>query len=487
MSRLLRLKIALVLMLLALCHAATADVGKRQKEAYAMFTLGEESYSDKLYSSAMKSYLDALRIAEHDGYNEITARVYNGIGNLYSTQGDYQMGVYFYRKALAMSKYTGHKVLQNAILNNLVGAACFIGQVDSSIVYLRQLELNKVKTPDYKYNILMGRGLIAKSQGHSGEAAGCYIMAREYAKVHHMDFSYIDTSNSCLAMLYMDTGHPDSAIFLLRKNEAWARSTHQSDQLAETLHQLAMAYDAKGNATIASACRMEYVNLIDSIHHSDEFNAMKNEQFLYDAKKNASKINMLTKQQSFNEQQIRMQNRWLVTLATGFVVIAMLLVVAYVQKRQLRQAYDKLYDQSLLTLANDSGDDSNNHTTASILTDSQRSSLLDNIHRVMELPEEFCRPDFSIDRLAQLVNSNQRYVSEAINDGYGKNFRTFLNEYRIKEAMQRLADVEHYGGYTIKAISESVGYKSQANFITVFTKLTGMKPSMYQKISKERR
>lgn len=484
MNRLRHIYISIALLLLSLYCAATATASNRQKEANALFRSGEMSYSNQLYSSAMKSYLDALRIAEHDGYNETTARVYNGIGNLYSTQGDYQMGLYFYRKALAMSKLANNRVLQNAVLNNLVGAACFTGQVDSSIVYLRQLEANTVKTTDYKYNILMGRGLVAKSQGHSGEAAGFYIMAREYAQNSHMDFSYIDTSNSCLAMLYMDTGRPDSAIILLRKNETWARRTHKNDQLAETLHQLALAYDAKGDASHASSCRMEYVNIIDSMHHSDEFNAMKNEQFLYDAKKNASKISLLTQQQSFSEQQIRMQNRWLVTLGVGIVIIALLLAVAYIQKRQLRLAYDKLYDQSLLTLAADDSD--NNRTATPILSDSQRSSLLADIHRVMESPEEFCRPDFSIDRLAQLVNSNKRYVSEAINEGHGKNFRTFLNEYRIKEAMQRLADIEHYGGYTIKAISESVGYKSQANFITVFTKLTGMKPSMYQKISKER-
>ncbi len=53
--------------------------------------------------------------------------------------------------------------------------------------------------------------------------------------------------------------------------------------------------------------------------------------------------------------------------------------------------------------------------------------------------------------------------------------------------MRRLSDIEHYGGYTIKAISESVGYKSQANFISVFTKIAGMKPSIYQNISKEKR
>lgn len=98
-----------------------------------------------------------------------------------------------------------------------------------------------------------------------------------------------------------------------------------------------------------------------------------------------------------------------------------------------------------------------------LLTTDQRISLLQEIERVMGDTKEYCNSEFGIETLASLVGSNSRYVSAAINEGYGKNFRSFLNEYRIKEAMRRLADVEHYGGYTIKAISESVGYKSQAN------------------------
>ena len=55
----------------------------------------------------------------------------------------------------------------------------------------------------------------------------------------------------------------------------------------------------------------------------------------------------------------------------------------------------------------------------------------------------------------------------------------------MNQYLEALKLSEHYGGYTIKAISESVGYKSQANFISVFTKVTWMKPSIYQKLSKE--
>ena len=105
---------------------------------------------------------------------------------------------------------------------------------------------------------------------------------------------------------------------------------------------------------------------------------------------------------------------------------------------------------------------------------------------IMENEEEICNSEFNIARLSSLIGTNQRYVSQVINDDYGMNFRSLLNECRIKVAMKRLSDFNNYGNFTIKAISESVGYKSQANFIRVFSQYTGIKPSIYQKISKER-
>lgn len=501
--------------------------GGDQTTATRLLQAGDKFYDQRLYTASMKSYLDGLRIAEHQGYSELTARFYNGMGNLYSTQGDYQMGLYFYRKALSSSRKTDQKTLQNAVLNNLVGASCFVGQADSGMVFLQQMEANVEHNSGYRYNILMGRGLVAKSQDQPAAAASYYIQARQYAIRTGMDSSFVDNTNSCLAQLYMDTHRLDSAILLLKKNEEWARRTNHDEFLAETMHLLAQAYDAQGDATRASACRMEYANLMEKLHYSDELNAMKNTQYIYDANKNASTINLLTQQQIFDNQQIRTQARWLLALAIALALIIVLFIIVSAQKRQLHHAYNRLYDRSQLFLAspiqakeapqaankgdhledNKGGNQENNQEDnqrddqeekpqeektqeaaprSLILTTEQRAALLADIGRVMGKVEEFCSTDFSIDRLAQLVGSNPRYVSEAINEGYGKNFRSFLNDYRIKEAMQRLADNDRYGHYTIKAISESVGYKSQANFINIFTRLTGMKPSIYQKISRER-
>lgn len=122
---------------------------------------------------------------------------------------------------------------------------------------------------------------------------------------------------------------------------------------------------------------------------------------------------------------------------------------------------------------------------SSNLADEQKRTILDAINQVMESTDVYCKEDFSLEKLAVLVNSNSKYVSQVINETYHRNFNIYINEYRIQEARIRLADVEKYGNYTIKAIAESVGYKSTTTFTNAFKSITGITPSIFQKMAKE--
>lgn len=112
-----------------------------------------------------------------------------------------------------------------------------------------------------------------------------------------------------------------------------------------------------------------------------------------------------------------------------------------------------------------------------------RQQLLDRINRVLEQVEVISANDFSVDRLAKLVDSNSKYVSQAINEAYGKSFSTLLGERRVKQACLRLCDTATYGNLTIEAIATGLGFKSRSNFVTVFKRVTGLTPSDYKKIS----
>lgn len=147
-------------------------------------------------------------------------------------------------------------------------------------------------------------------------------------------------------------------------------------------------------------------------------------------------------------------------------------------------SYRKLYDMNRSNMAET---EERKATRTSNMKDDQKQQLLEDIRRVMEETDEYCQQEFTVGSLAKLIGSNERYVSMAINDHYGKSFTELLNDCRIKKACERLTDDTEYANLTITAIGQSVGYKSQTTFIKQFRKCTGLTPSVYQKFVAEDR
>ena len=97
-----------------------------------------------------------------------------------------------------------------------------------------------------------------------------------------------------------------------------------------------------------------------------------------------------------------------------------------------------------------------------------------------------CQQDFTLAKLAKMIDSNTSYVSQVINEKYGMTFSNLLGHFRVREACCRMDDVEHYGKMTIEAISESVGFRSRVTFFSAFKREIGMSPSDYWKIAKSK-
>jgi AraC-like DNA-binding protein len=113
-----------------------------------------------------------------------------------------------------------------------------------------------------------------------------------------------------------------------------------------------------------------------------------------------------------------------------------------------------------------------------------QQELLNKIYTVMEDVSVVCDPDFSVEKLATLVQSNNTYISQVINTNLKKNFRSFINIYRIREA-QRLFSEPDVAKYTIDAVALQVGFKSKSAFYDAFKEITGVSPSFYLKSIQE--
>jgi AraC-like DNA-binding protein len=108
------------------------------------------------------------------------------------------------------------------------------------------------------------------------------------------------------------------------------------------------------------------------------------------------------------------------------------------------------------------------------------AALRAKVLRVMETERPYLDPELSLHGFASRLDEPPHLLSRLINRELGRNFFTFINEYRVGEARRRLAEP---GSRRLKllALAMDCGFASKSAFNRVFKDLTGETPSEFQR------
>lgn len=117
--------------------------------------------------------------------------------------------------------------------------------------------------------------------------------------------------------------------------------------------------------------------------------------------------------------------------------------------------------------------------TRSGLKDEQASDYLEMLITYVEINKPYLDRDLSIHNLALMTGIPKHFITQVLNEKYKRNFFTFINEYRVKEAVERFSDPK-YSNYTILAIAFDSGFNSKTTFNSIFKNQTGKTPSEYR-------
>ncbi len=99
------------------------------------------------------------------------------------------------------------------------------------------------------------------------------------------------------------------------------------------------------------------------------------------------------------------------------------------------------------------------------------------MNELMDNEKPFLQPDFQMIHLAQKLNIPAHHCSFVLNNVMGKNFREWINSYRIDyfiSVYPLLSD-----RMTIEAVANQSGFKSTATFYNAFKKETGLMPTSF--------
>ena len=95
----------------------------------------------------------------------------------------------------------------------------------------------------------------------------------------------------------------------------------------------------------------------------------------------------------------------------------------------------------------------------------------------MEEKKPYLNPDFSINLLAHEMNIPIHHCSYVVNYIIGKNFREWVNGYRIAHFIQEYP--LQIKNKTILTLSAECGFKNKNTFYSSFKQAMGVAPSEY--------
>jgi AraC-like DNA-binding protein len=104
---------------------------------------------------------------------------------------------------------------------------------------------------------------------------------------------------------------------------------------------------------------------------------------------------------------------------------------------------------------------------------------LQNLITFVEKEKPYLDRDLSIHDLSSMTGISRHHITQVLNENYRRNFFAFINEYRVKEVIERLSDPKN-NKFTILAIAFDAGFNSKTTFNSIFKSQTGLTPSMWR-------
>jgi AraC-like DNA-binding protein len=101
------------------------------------------------------------------------------------------------------------------------------------------------------------------------------------------------------------------------------------------------------------------------------------------------------------------------------------------------------------------------------------------IHVLVE-EKLFLDPDLNIQLLATRMATNQKYVSQAINEYSGTNFFGLMRRFRVNEARKLI--ISTLGKCNLQDVSDQSGFSNRSSFSRQFKEVTGFSPSEFQNL-----
>lgn len=411
---------------------------------------------------------------------------YYQIGRAYYFFRNYDKAIPYLRQALKPPKYYFDR--SNLLARNAIGSYYnLIGNIDSAEYYFRSayFSVDNVKLkPVIDAVSLSNIGKCLISRGKPDDAIP-YLRAGLNRMLMDNDYELASDVSLELAKSYLLKNDLKKTKTLIDSTQLFIRRTENTD-LYQSLYPLMCCYYSKvGNKELALAFFDS--TLMINKYFQDKYSSLillKAEQDLYETKARVMNEDMKAKEDAF-KYKIFYGSIIILIISVGFIFS----IVLYHRNRMAYRALvykNQEWASEMLPYAS--------YESADVLQEDDKSeekaieeeqptqedvALMKEVHELVSKEKIFKNADLTLDLMAKQMSINRNYLSKAINQTTGKNFNTYINEYRVKEAIKILSN-EKSDVISIDAIAFDVGFNNRTSFYQSFKKITGLSPSDFR-------
>ena len=445
--------------------------------------IAKKYYRVENYPEAMRYFTQAMQKSQKENNTHTYLISVGYIANIYFNYSDYNRALHYLLKGYEKAKESKDLKIQISYLTNIIGTYCRLNDPKNARKYYDLLCTLPAKymSVDNQYYKMYNYSRILGAEKKYQEAMVLYRKTWQFAINHKMAPIFALNLKSEIGNMLVEMGRYEEAISYGKECEQESRQIGSKELLANACQMLADAYSKLGDTIEAKRYRHLYDETADSVYNLPNLNTASTDLFNFENTQNEEQISSLTSS---------MNHLMLIVVIFGVLIasMAILFFMVFRNNKRMNEGQLKLLAENRDILAKTVDKVKARHPTAKDGPEREKKQkLLGQINEVLNNVSSISDPDFSLQKLAEAVGSNTKYVSQVINEYYNKNFKTLLNEYRLREATRRLNDQEHYGNMTIQAIYEEVGYKNAVSFIRAFKRMYGITPSEYQKKAAEKR
>ena len=465
------------------------DLAARAFNKNAYIYLLKQNYI-RAYSSLLKSLSCGNRLEAPTSWLYLSIICYYYKDNVQERR--------YLRKAYDAVHHTGNAQQTQIIFLNFANGYY---AADSLAVIRRDLlgysSLPQLSTPLGRYVALTVKGYLASLEGHHRQAIDIFTHATRSVEGVKGKERCLANGFYNISHEHMLLGNATQAVANMERCRAIAQSHGYAEIETDCYRLLADYHRASGDSTAYIKNKLKYVEMKDSIFSESTFGRIKDMQSAYETEEIENSVTELTHQR-------RLYIALLAMAAAVAVLTVVFAIVLWSRNRKLRTANDMLFERyrqmthtdnaPTRTAVDDTPSDGNaptdqakaSGTTADGETEAKARVLGEEVVIFFDTSDRWCLPDFSLAELARLLDTNTSYLSTAINMTLGKNFRSVLNERRVRRASQMLADFTAYGNITIEAIAHDCGFKTASHFSSTFKQITGLSPAVFREIARKK-